>query len=726
MATSSRSPSPTNQTSTLPTLASPRKAQAPPQKTVVVPNSASHAQAVLKLAAETANFASQPYKNNNMRFKAHMLPTLSASVVQAGVNLSEGRKLVAPEMLSTSSGSSSSLASHMLPPPKVHPVREYPDRSDSPVRGRSKESQHGGSPLQSPSNSKETKRSGSKESEPEKVKLPPTSRKWNSHSSFVRDPEIWHTLSNVVLWHLAKKALERKSKHITAWSCGCSTGEEVYSLRMSWLQRLQPHFPELNLKVLGSDLSKNCISTCKRGCYAWHSIAELPKEWQDTFFESQSGVRPQLGQMSDFGPVDPTVKELDVYGKGGSGQAWKAPPPNAPVSLSALAAASNSRRIKFSSEARDLVEFELADATTYMPDEQFDLVLSRYAVVLYTKQNLLLDACAALAKRVKPGGFLVIGKTENLPHGFAEKHDLVRVSEPNVLGTNSSAVVGVFWKRDSKSLLEKEAAEKKVRDLSENLGKIMASPGAGVSEVSSEGKVSKLTKKRMAEAVALAAKQAHDASIAKCTELWAPEERPVTEGGDRRGEKATLRAFLKSKGKDVDWVVVEKEAKKALTQTRILPRSMEILNRQKERMKQNFPEEISSIAELGIVEISPTSAESTRPNLPSLRVQADLSAWSPSASPQVRVRPPERGATARAVERGAPMRVVSAGEGRGGAVVETAPAPKKSPLLQSSFVCSGELSRVMAESPEDRTRPRYMELYEQMKADLPGATDSLP
>ena len=48
-------------------------------------------------------------------------------------------------------------------------------------------------------------------------------------SRFNRDATVWIAVTDVVLWAAAQHAA-KEQKPISCWSCGCSSGEEVYYL----------------------------------------------------------------------------------------------------------------------------------------------------------------------------------------------------------------------------------------------------------------------------------------------------------------------------------------------------------------------------------------------------------------------------------------------------------------------------------------------------------------
>lgn len=121
---------------------------------------------------------------------------------------------------------------------------------------------------------------------------PPQSAAFQWFSRFNRDEHVWIAVSDAVLWNLAQQRVasgeqaERATKQsLRCWSCGCSSGEEAYFVRMIWQKRLAPVFPELGFTVLGTDLCSEKIEAARRGAYHTHSVKTLPTGWLKEFFD---------------------------------------------------------------------------------------------------------------------------------------------------------------------------------------------------------------------------------------------------------------------------------------------------------------------------------------------------------------------------------------------------------------------------------------------------------
>lgn len=76
---------------------------------------------------------------------------------------------------------------------------------------------------------------------------------------------------------------------------------------------------------------------------------------------------------------------------------------------------------------RQAVSFFHQDASEEMPDGPFDVICSRYAVCLYMEQDRKTEVLTAMVQRLRPGGFLVIGRKERLPEGFCRSNGLSQV-----------------------------------------------------------------------------------------------------------------------------------------------------------------------------------------------------------------------------------------------------------------------------------------------------------
>ena len=96
-------------------------------------------------------------------------------------------------------------------------------------------------------------------------------------SEFFRNPSQWEVLENEVIPYLQNHF----TKNIRIWSAACSTGDEPYSLAMV----LSKFLPLSSIKILATDIDKQILAKAKAGIYNDKSIAGVPKEFKDKYFD---------------------------------------------------------------------------------------------------------------------------------------------------------------------------------------------------------------------------------------------------------------------------------------------------------------------------------------------------------------------------------------------------------------------------------------------------------
>jgi chemotaxis protein methyltransferase CheR len=106
-----------------------------------------------------------------------------------------------------------------------------------------------------------------------------------SISRFYRDREVFDCLGAIVLPELAGAAALRGRTHLECWSAGCCSGEEPYTLYIQWRLALAGRFPQLALRVLGTDVDATLIERARAACYRTSSLDALPAAWIEQAFE---------------------------------------------------------------------------------------------------------------------------------------------------------------------------------------------------------------------------------------------------------------------------------------------------------------------------------------------------------------------------------------------------------------------------------------------------------
>lgn len=174
-------------------------------------------------------------------------------------------------------------------------------------------------------------------------------------SRFYRNRRAFEALAERVLPLLASRA-----GTVRAWSAGCASGEEPYTLRIVW-EELRP--AGARLCVAATDIDDASLSRARAGLYDASSLREVPPEVAARRF------RPE------------------------------------------------GERFRISEEIRRGVRFLRHDLQRDDPPGMFDLVLCRNAAFTYFDRPARPRAAERIASALSPGGVLMIGRTETLPPG---------------------------------------------------------------------------------------------------------------------------------------------------------------------------------------------------------------------------------------------------------------------------------------------------------------------
>jgi chemotaxis methyl-accepting protein methylase len=144
----------------------------------------------------------------------------------------------------------------------------------------------------------------------------------NRETGFFRHLPSFEALARDVLPELARLRARSGVRALTAWSAGCATGQEAYSLAMVLLDG-HP-FPPWEVKVAGTDLSAAALERARRGRYRAAEVETVPARWRERFFRPVDGTpgsweaSPALRAAVEFGrlnlarPADYWVGTQDV------------------------------------------------------------------------------------------------------------------------------------------------------------------------------------------------------------------------------------------------------------------------------------------------------------------------------------------------------------------------------------------------------------------------------
>ncbi len=119
-------------------------------------------------------------------------------------------------------------------------------------------------------------------------------------SSFFRHPRQWHALAGYARETLARHAGTARGGCVRAWSAGCASGEEAYTLAAVLRDALPPPW---RVSVLGTDISREAIAGAEAGEYAARTLRSAPVEFVRRHFVERGGgfaVRDELRQLVEF------------------------------------------------------------------------------------------------------------------------------------------------------------------------------------------------------------------------------------------------------------------------------------------------------------------------------------------------------------------------------------------------------------------------------------------
>jgi chemotaxis methyl-accepting protein methylase len=132
-------------------------------------------------------------------------------------------------------------------------------------------------------------------------------------SSFLRDPESWQALEQEV-----RALARRRPKGLRAWSAGCATGEEAYTLAMMLARQLGAG-PGTPWKVFATDLDEDALKAARAARYSDEQVRGIAPADLDRFFERDGNswrVGKELRTRIVFGwhdlLHDPPLSAMDI------------------------------------------------------------------------------------------------------------------------------------------------------------------------------------------------------------------------------------------------------------------------------------------------------------------------------------------------------------------------------------------------------------------------------
>ncbi|WP_158675381.1 CheR family methyltransferase [Thiohalobacter thiocyanaticus] len=129
---------------------------------------------------------------------------------------------------------------------------------------------------------------------------------------FFRDPDALDLVERVLLPGFAGPG----GRSLQAWSLGCASGEEAYTLAML-LDRALTTGPDTvpRFGITATDISRPALDTARQGEYAQRRLAGIPQEYRQTYCETLSPQRfrisERLRRRICFSPLN--LSELERF-----------------------------------------------------------------------------------------------------------------------------------------------------------------------------------------------------------------------------------------------------------------------------------------------------------------------------------------------------------------------------------------------------------------------------
>lgn len=187
-----------------------------------------------------------------------------------------------------------------------------------------------------------------------------------------RDTYPYKALETIILPELAKRA----KYPVRIWSAACSSGQEPYSIGMIIQEQMSKmlHIDPKQTQIIGTDLSPEMLSICRRGQYDVHALSRgLSPERKEKFFRTTH---------------NPNMMAID-------------------------------------SRVKSMVEFRPMNLLgSYALMGRFDVIFCRN-VLIYFSNEVKADILRKLTMCLNPGGYLILGSTETLV-GVSDKYEMMR------------------------------------------------------------------------------------------------------------------------------------------------------------------------------------------------------------------------------------------------------------------------------------------------------------
>ena len=193
-------------------------------------------------------------------------------------------------------------------------------------------------------------------------------------TDFFRDPPVWDVIRGQVIPSILAGKAALGHHAVRAWSAGCATGEEPYSIVMAFLAAKGPRPERMLLSVTATDLDPIALKTAERAEYDIAKIDHIPRADRARFVTSDE------------------------------------------------------RHFRITPEVTERVRFRTLDLFADEPPMALDLILCRNVFIYFTREQQE-RVTNVFHRALSRGGHLVLGRTEKMPAGAAGGFEAVNAKE---------------------------------------------------------------------------------------------------------------------------------------------------------------------------------------------------------------------------------------------------------------------------------------------------------
>lgn len=184
-------------------------------------------------------------------------------------------------------------------------------------------------------------------------------------SEFFRDPEVFQRIENYVIPMTIRRLTIKGSKTLRIWSCGCAKGEEPFSVAILIHKRFKELDENFNVKIFATDIDESAVNASRKGVFVEDSLKNVDPIMRSQFFKKANMTFQIIPKI------------------------------------------------------RNLVTFGVHDIVSHIHLSNMDIILCRN-LLIYFEKDLQEKVFEKFYYSLKPGGFIVLGKSEVPPLSYRE------------------------------------------------------------------------------------------------------------------------------------------------------------------------------------------------------------------------------------------------------------------------------------------------------------------